>query len=226
MTVSADRVMDPRWPGKPEREQETMAGNSKLIEAYAEIHATQAYGNTSLKSLRLIRPEIKLLKPESLIDYGCGQSMLVDRLDLGYPLALHRYDPAIPAFAEKPKVKADLLINIDVLEHIEESDLDEVLADMRSMCRDALIIVDTAPAKRVLSDGRNLHVTLKSHDWWRERIAKHFGALYPVRTLRTARAGFKTWKLSPADTLRYHLMRAAEDARYYARRVLGKQNVA
>jgi hypothetical protein len=85
-----------------------MAGNSKLIEAYAQIHATGTYGNTSLKRLRLLRPEIQLLKPRSVIDYGCGQSVLVDRLDLGYPLDLYRYDPAIPAFAEKPKVKADL----------------------------------------------------------------------------------------------------------------------
>jgi hypothetical protein len=182
-----------------------MIGNSKLIESYAQIHASQVYGNTSLKNLRLIRPEIQLLRPQSIVDY--------------------RYDPAIPAFAEKPGVKADLLINIDVLEHIEESDLDDVLADMRAMCRDALIIVDTAPAKGVLPDGRNLHVTLRPHDWWRERIAQHFGPLYPVRTLRRARAGFKTWQRSAKQTLQYHLMRAGEDVRYYAKRVQGKHKV-
>jgi hypothetical protein len=202
-----------------------MVGNSKLIESYAELHATELYGATSLKNLRLIRPEIKLLHPQSIIDYGCGQSMLIDRLDLGYPLRLERYDPAIPAYALKPKLKADLLINIDVLEHIEESDIDDVLAEMRALCRDALIIVDTAPAKRVLADGRNLHVTLKPHDWWRERIARHFGPLYPVRTLRRARAGFKTWRRSAADTMRYHLMRTAEDARYYAKRMRGKSKI-
>jgi hypothetical protein len=202
-----------------------MVGNSKLIESYAELHATELYGATSLKNLRLIRPEIKLLHPQSIIDYGCGQSMLIDRLDLGYPLRLERYDPAIPAYALKPKLKADLLINIDVLEHIEESDIDDVLAEMRALCRDALIIVDTAPAKRVLADGRNLHVTLKPHDWWLERIARHFGPLYPVRTLRRARAGFKTWRRSAADTMRYHLMRTAEDARYYAKRMRGKSKI-
>lgn len=202
-----------------------MVGNSKLIDSYAEIHASQVYGNTSLKNLRLIRPEIQLLRPQSIVDYGCGQSALLDRLNLGYPVARYRYDPAIPAFAEKPGVEADLLINIDVLEHIEESDLDDVLSDMRGMCRDALIIVDTAPAKGVLPDGRNLHVTLRPHDWWRERIAQHFGPLYPVRTLRRARAGFKTWKRSSKQTLQYHLMRAREDARYYAKRVQGKHKV-
>ena len=35
-----------------------MVGNNKLIENYAQIHASQVYGNTSLKNLRLIRPEI------------------------------------------------------------------------------------------------------------------------------------------------------------------------
>ena len=199
-----------------------MVGNRKLIDDYAELHATHVYGASSLKSLRLLRPEIQLLRPQSIIDYGCGQSILLDRLNLSYPLDLYRYDPAIPAFAEKPKVKADLLLNIDVLEHIEECDLDDVLADMRSMCREALIIVDTAPAKRVFPDGRNLHVTLKPHNWWFERIGRHFGELYPVRTLRHARAGFKTWQRSHTATLRYHLMRIREDARYYARRVRRK----
>ena len=199
-----------------------MVGNSKLIEEYAQIHASQVYGNTSLKNLRLIRPEIQLLKPRSIVDYGCGQSALMDRLDLGYPIERHRYDPAIPALANKPDGTVDLLINIDVLEHVEEADLDDVLADMRSLCREALIIVDTAPAKGTLPDGRNLHVTLKPHDWWRERITRHFGPLHPVRTLRRARAGFKTWQRGPKQTLQYHLMRVREDTRYYAKRIQGK----
>jgi hypothetical protein len=199
-----------------------MAGNTRLIEEYAQIHAREAYGNTSLKNLRLLRPEIRLLRPNSIVDYGCGQSRLLDRLDLGYPVDLYRYDPAIPAYASKPDVKADLLLNVDVLEHIEEADLDDILADMRSMCRDALIIVDTAPAKRSLPDGRNLHVTLKPHDWWRERIEKHFGPLEPAPTLRCARAGFKTWRRGPAENVRYHVLRALETARYYAKRVQGK----
>jgi hypothetical protein len=201
-----------------------LVGNSRLIEDYAQIHATRVYGASSVKNLRLLRPEIKLLRPRSLLDYGCGQSALIDRLNLGYPVELYRYDPAIPAFSEKPKAKVDLLINVDVLEHIEERDLDDVITDMRALCRDALIIVDTAPAKGILPDGRNLHVTLKPHDWWCEKLARHLGPLYPVRTLRRARAGFKTWQRAPVDTLRYRLMRASEDARYYAKRLRGKSN--
>jgi hypothetical protein len=197
-----------------------MVGNPDLIRDYFRIHASEVYGATSVKSLRFIRPEIRLLRPLSILDYGCGQSALIDRLDLGYAVDLYRYDPAIPAYAEKPATKVDLLINIDVLEHIENSDLDAVLADMRSLCRNAIIIVDTAPASRVLPDGRNLHLTLKPHDWWRQKIERHFGPLEPVRTVRRARAGFKTWRRR--ETLRYYSMRAVEDAAHYASWLRGK----
>ena len=98
------------------------------------------------KNLRFIRPEIQLLAPRSVIDYGCGQSRLIERLDLGYPAKLVRYDPAIPEVATKPDEVFDLLINVDVLEHIEETDLDGVIGDMKSLCRNALIIIDTVPA--------------------------------------------------------------------------------
>jgi hypothetical protein len=202
-----------------------MTGNRDLIEDYARIHEAGVYGASSIKNLRFIRPEIRLLRPRSILDYGCGQSALIDRLDLGYPVELRRYDPAIPKYANRPDGLADLLINVDVLEHIEEQDLDAVLAEMRALCRDAIIIVDTAPAKGTLPDGRNLHVTLKPHAWWQQRLEQHFGPLDPVRTVRRARAGFKTWARDPGDTLRYRLMRAREDAAYYAKRLRGKVHV-
>lgn len=196
-----------------------MVGDPQLIEQYAEIHASRVYGATSVKNLRFLRPEIRLRRPRSILDYGCGQSRLLEILDLGYPVELNRYDPAIPDFAEKPAVTVDLLINIDVLEHIEEPDLDAVLAEMRAACRDAIIIVDTSPASAVLPDGRNAHVTLRPPEWWRDRLSAVFGDLEPVRTVRRSRAGFKTWRRSPGETLRYHAMRAREDVAHYAGRL-------
>ncbi|MGI9382588.1 MAG: methyltransferase domain-containing protein [Methyloligellaceae bacterium] len=196
-----------------------MVGDPELIEQYAHIHASRVYGATSVKNLRFLRPEIRLRRPRSILDYGCGQSRLLDELDLGYPVILHRYDPAIPDYAKKPEGAVDLLLNIDVLEHIEEEDLDRVLAEMRAACRDAIIIVDTRPASAILPDGRNAHVTLRPPAWWRDKLAEVFGSLEPVRTVRRSRAGFKTWRRGSAETLRYHAMRALEDASHYAGRV-------
>ncbi len=199
-----------------------MTGNPELIDQYRRIHASAAYGTTSVKNLRFIRPEIQLLKPASIVDYGCGQSQLVDMLELGYPASLVRYDPAIPAFSQKPAGVFDLLINVDVLEHIEDSDLDAVIAEMRSLCRDALIIIDTKPAKKLLSDGRNAHVTIRSHDWWRNRLARHFAHLEAISTVRRSRAGFRTWPRKPGDATRFVRMRAAENIRHLASRLSGQ----
>jgi hypothetical protein len=196
-----------------------LTGNPELIAQYRHMHATSAYGTTSVKNLRFLRPEIKLLRPCSILDYGCGQSRLLDILDLGYPVDLIRYDPAIPKWATKPGTVVDLLINVDVLEHIEEHDLDAVLSEMASLCRNAIVIIDTKPASAILPDGRNAHVTIRPQAWWRERLARHFRHLEPIGTARRSRAGFKTWSRSGPQTLKYLGMRTAENARHYADRL-------
>jgi len=198
-----------------------VAGNKDLIEQYQGIHSSREYGNTSVKNLRFIRPEIAILKPASIIDYGCGQSNLVDLLGRPYILERYRYDPAIPEYSELPAENVELLVNIDVLEHIEEQDLDEVLTEMSNICRNALIIVDLKPAELTLADGRNAHVTLRSAEWWRERLSKHFGTLYRVKTPRSSRAGFRTWKRSPAQSVQYYVLRLKENLTYYFFRLFG-----
>jgi Methyltransferase domain len=199
-----------------------VAGNPALIEQYRQIHASRVYGDSSVKNVRFVRADIQLLQPRSILDYGCGQSRLLEALQLGWPAQLLRYDPAIPRWARRPQAPADLLINIDVLEHVEEHDLDGVLADMAALGRDALIIVDTKPASAVLPDGRNAHVTVRPHAWWAERLARHFPQLYPLATVRRSRAGFKTWPRSVPQTLSYLGRRGADNARHYAGRLIAK----
>jgi hypothetical protein len=192
-----------------------------LIDQYRQIHAAGPYGRSSIKNLRFLRPEIALLKPHSILDYGCGQSRFLDELKLGYEVELVRYDPAIPEFCQKPGIRADLLVTIDVLEHIEETDLDDVISELSSLSHNAIIIVDTKPATTFLPDGRNAHVTIRSHTWWRERLLKHFPVLHPVGTVRRSRAGFKTWSRSTVGSLTYFWLRAGEDVRHYTSRAMG-----
>jgi hypothetical protein len=199
-----------------------MAGNADLVDYYARTHAARVYGTSSVKYLRYLRPEITLLRPASILDYGCGQSVFLDCLNLGYDVELLRYDPAIPAYSKLPENRAGLLVSIDVLEHIEEADLDKVMAEMRASAREALIVIDTVPAKHTLPDGRNAHVSLHPHAWWRERLAGHFEYLEPVKTARRSRAAFRTWPHSGADGLRLHALRARESAAYYAKRLIGR----
>ncbi len=199
-----------------------VAGNQELIEEYRKIHATRTYGTTAIRNLRFIRPDIELLRPCSILDYGCGQSNLIDALKLEYPVETHRYDPAIPEISNKHEDVVDLLLNVDMLEHIEEKDLDEVIGDMRASCRNAIIIIDLKAAKAVLSDGRNAHVTLKPREWWYERLSRHFDHLEPIATARTSRAGFKTWSRSGSGNIRHFFKRLGETVRYYLKHLGGK----
>lgn len=194
-----------------------MASNAAdLLDQYRQLHATSGYGATSVKNLRFLRPEILLLRPRSILDYGCGKSLLLDRLELGYPVELHRYDPAIPAIATPPAAPVDLLINIDVLEHVPESDLDRVVCHMASLCQNAIIVVDTEPAGTVLPNGQNAHCTLHPHAWWADYLRRFFPALQPIRVKRRRRAAFRTWARKPGDALKFGLLRANEDLRFWS----------
>lgn len=203
-----------------------MAGNEDLIAHYREAHASRVYGTSSVKYLRFLRPEIRVLGPQSILDYGCGQSRFIDMLELDDDVALHRFDPAIPEFATAVEEPVDLLVNIDVLEHIEDADLDAVMADMRRTCREALVIVDTKASNHTLGDGRNAHVSLHPHAWWEEKLSKHFGPLRKIKTPRRSRAGFATWPLDTAQTARLTMLRAQETTHYYALRAVGRHKTA
>ncbi|MEZ5924503.1 MAG: hypothetical protein R3D57_08960 [Hyphomicrobiaceae bacterium] len=201
-----------------------MVGNTQLIDYYRSTHARRVYGTSSVKYLRFLRPWIGLIQPGSVLDYGCGQSRLIDVLGLAEGVQRWRYDPAIPGYATRPAEAADLLINIDVLEHIEEPDLDGVLADMAALGRRALIVIDTVPAKHRLPDGRNAHVTLKSHDWWRERLLRHYPEVEAMPTPRRSRAGFKTWVSTAPEWMRYRHLRLREDALHLGKWLSGRHN--
>lgn len=179
--------------------------SDNLIDQYKEIHATRTYGDTSIKNLRYIRPQVKVLAPASILDFGCGRSKLVDVLGQSVGATVKRYDPAIPEYSAPPEGVSDLLINVDVLEHVPEDKLDAVVGHMARLCRNAIIVIDTVQAEAVLPNGENAHCTLRSHDWWRQYLGRHFNYVEPIRVTRSTRAAFRTW---PLDAERQKTLRA------------------
>lgn len=194
-----------------------------LIDQYAHIHATQKYGDTSIKNLRYLRPQVRVLKPASIIDFGCGQSKLIDHLGESVGAKIRRYDPAIPEFSEPATDTYDLLTNVDVLEHVPEDQLDEVIGQMAALARNAIIVIDTRPAEAVLPDGQNAHCTLHDHDWWQDYLSRFFDTVEPIRVVRRSRAAFRTWSLSAEDAGRLKGLLLREKIGYGLRRLLGKR---
>lgn len=117
----------------------------------------------------------------SVLDYGTGKGALIKRLKikLSSQIKVHGYDPAIPAFASKPEKSVDILICLDVLEHIEMESIDAVLRDIQSLTKQfCYLVIDLQPAVKKLADGRNAHILLAPPEWWVSRL----GQLFPCMT--------------------------------------------
>ena len=112
----------------------------------------------------------QLKDAKSILDYGCGKGMLAKQLD--FPI--WEYDPAIPGKDDPPR-PADLVVVIDVLEHIEPEYLDRVLEDIHRCTKKIVFFaLGTEKAIKNLPDGRNSHLIIESEDWWKERLGKYF----------------------------------------------------
>lgn len=168
--------------------------NRRLIAEYTRLHGGGSYGRTGNGALATLLPHILALKPKSLVDYGCGRSDLARLVGAraGIP-DVAVFDPAVPERAVRPERVFDLLINVDVLEHVPDEEIDAVVAEMARMARQALIMVDTRPAKARLSDGRDAHVSLHDEAWWWDRLRRSFPTLRPIRAFRRGRVAFKTF---------------------------------
>lgn len=189
-----------------------------LVSEYARVHSRKRYGDTGWRSLPFILPHVLALKPRSLVDFGCGQSDLAFRLaQLSSIGRVGRYDPAIPALSDRPTEGFDLLVNVDVLEHIPDEELDAAIATMASMAKDAVIVIDTAPARLILSDGRNAHVSLHDAAWWLARLRKSFPTIREIPIGRRSRVGFKTFDASLPGEDAAEITRRAVRSRNYER---------
>jgi 2-polyprenyl-3-methyl-5-hydroxy-6-metoxy-1,4-benzoquinol methylase len=107
---------------------------------------------------------------KTVLDYGCGKGTLKARSPEW--MAVFEYDPAIEG-KETPH-PADLVVCTDVLEHVEPDCLDAVLSHIRECGKRYLLVVNTTPSNKRLSDGRNAHLIVEDHDWWRHKLGAYF----------------------------------------------------
>mgnify|MGYP000520649013 CR=1 FL=1 len=130
----------------------------------------QPYGHTSHKYINTLQAVVDKLKPNSILDYGCGVSPLLDMIKNVDHKAW--YDPALELYNKLPEGKFDLVLCADVLEHIPEDLLDEFFLKIEEKSENAIFVISTRTAKSLLPNGRNCHETVKPTKWWIKKI-KH-----------------------------------------------------
>lgn len=152
-----------------------MIENEKLIEQYKLLHErSPKYGTTSIEYLKVLQDLINIIKPPIVIDYGCGKSKLIDRLD-GIQMKC-RYDPAIPEFSHKinSQMKFNLLLCTDVLEHIPSEDVDNFLTYVSSLAPVAVFAICYRHSYEFLPNGDPCHCTVRDREWWFEMLMSHY----------------------------------------------------
>lgn len=133
----------------------------------AGLHDTDPeYGSRGSKWEKKVRRLADEYGCTSILDYGCGKTKME---------GIARYDPAIPSVAKDPK-PADLVMCVDVLEHVEPEHLNAVLKHIAGLSSIVtFMVVATRPSNKTLADGRNAHLIVEPREWWVPRIMKHWG---------------------------------------------------
>ena len=167
----------------------------ELIEQYRQLHSEKAdYGRTSEYQLGYIQQSVMWLGPiKTVLDYGCGRSHVVDWVAKLNDATAYRYDPAIPEYATLPITKADLVLNTDVLEHIPEDQLPEILGAISAISPHAFFNISIVEAVTHLPNGDNAHCTVRTGEWWRNKLAEYFPQVREVRSYRPTTVSFVTW---------------------------------
>lgn len=133
----------------------------------------KGFGGSGWKHGEIVIDYLREIGARSILDYGCGEGSLQARLrTLGFDGAVIEYDPAVRGKDKLPR-PVDLVVCTDVLEHVEQGCIGNVLAHVRALSRmGCYLVIATRPANRLLPNGQNAHLIVEHPDWWASRINK------------------------------------------------------
>lgn len=135
-----------------------------------ELHKDPAYGYSGHKFAKRAYALCERIGTLDILDYGCGKQTF--ERALGF--AVKNYDPCIEGLDATPE-PADVVVCVDVLEHIEPECLSAVLDDLQRVTKKlGLFSIACRPAKKTLPDGRNAHLIQEGAHWWLPQICTRF----------------------------------------------------
>ena len=118
---------------------------------------------------------VDLMEIDRLLDYGCGHNRsLMETFKPERPCKVQCYDPGVPEFSGAPE-PSEMVVCIDVMEHIEPDCLEDVLDHLEYLTEKVLYAtVCTQLAVKKLPDGRNAHLIVQPYEWWLPKFIERF----------------------------------------------------
>lgn len=154
----------------------------EYIKLNKDLHEScDSYGANAGKWMDAIIPIIQQYGIKTVLDYGCGKGVLKTLLK-DHVERIEGYDPAIDEFKHKPDGAFDLVLCLDVMEHIEPEFTDNVLVDLLSSTNRLMFCnIATSLAAKTLSDGRNTHINIHTENWWLHKMLKYWDCISAAR---------------------------------------------
>ena len=140
-----------------------------------QIHSKDLWGVVGWTKGERVHKIMQTHSYTTLLDYGAGHGSLARWFyKHNIPVDLREYEPGRPEAAHQPE-PAQLVVCLDVMEHVEPEYVDTVLDHIHSLAQ-CMVYFNIAlqPAGRLLPDGRNAHLTIESADWWKRKLRKRW----------------------------------------------------
>lgn len=149
-----------------------------------EANPTWFRGAMDLDLVDMITELVEQVGAKRLLDYGSGKGRqyMVEKVHERWGGILPTcYDVGVHFLSFRPVGPFDGVICTDVMEHVDESDIGEVLSDIFGFVRPGGFVffnIFCNLARKQFPDGKNVHLTVQHPDWWRRRLRK----AYPRRS--------------------------------------------
>lgn len=145
-------------------------------------HKSTEWGvGNAISRMDYITYHLEKVKAHTILDYGCGKGNFKKWMKENLPVYdVYEYDPGIEGKDNLPN-PADYIVCWDVMEHIEPKYVDNVIAHLQDlMLKGGYIYICLLPAHKLLSDGRNAHLTIQDAGWWLDKFKKAFTSVENV----------------------------------------------
>ena len=145
-----------------------------LLDTHMSMKNTWGGGH-SVDKLPKYEQEMSKLGVKTILDYGCASGKFKVFMTKRKPqYTVYEYDPGIVGKDTLPK-PADYIVCCDVMEHIEQEYLQDVMKHLQSLViKGGFFNISTKDAITILSDGTNAHKIVKDGNWWVDIFKKYF----------------------------------------------------
>ena len=158
-----------------------MITKQRLEKEYRWVHknTTTMSGSTTIKNKDSIKNVIQRIQPISVLDYGCGKGWQYTRKfvheewGIQMPVLYDPYVEGINKLASYSHHYFDLVLCVDVMEHILPEETDQILHELFFLGNYIYFHIDTKKALKKFSDGTNFHVNIQEPDWWINKLNEY-----------------------------------------------------